>query len=263
MGRHLAGRYHRASAPCTGSGFCSFNINLVSSAQANFTAPGTNVIPPYNVGIDYNGVSTGCPPSGGNFPSTTSHGVGRFWDTAGISGWVWWEGGTTKNGGTDPTQFAFTGLDDQLCAMQQNSVHDAQMVIASRTPYFATSNQSNTCPGANYYKTTWQTDGVPSGGPAYNEGPGQCWPSLDIDSVNNCTGAGTPASPRVCNGNGDGAGSNQLMRNGVAALFAHVNQPGYIAGTGTFAGSLHAHLRFPEILNEPDVGGQASSGRDI
>jgi hypothetical protein len=50
----------------------------------------------------------------------------------------------------------------------------------------------------------------------------------------------------------DGTGANSYYKNWVAAVAAHTNQPGYIAGTGTWKGHPHAHIQMYETWNEPD-----------
>jgi hypothetical protein len=76
-----------------------------------------------------------------------------------------------------------------------------------------------------------------------NSAPGQCDPPTDL--------------------NANGTGANLYWRNGWAGIIAHVNQPGYIQGTGTWAaggancsGSSncpHAPVGVWDVWNEPDT----------
>jgi hypothetical protein len=64
------------------------------------------------------------------------------------------------------------------------------------------------------------------------------------------------SAPGLCDPPSDvtltGMGADLYFKNWVAAVAAHVNQPGYVAGTGTWAGHAHAHIQIYETWNEPD-----------
>jgi hypothetical protein len=77
-----------------------------------------------------------------------------------------------------------------------------------------------------------------------NSAPGQCDPPTDLSA--------------------NGTGTNLYWRNGWGGIIAHVNQPGYILGTGTWAAGgancsgtsncPHAPVSVWDVWNEPDTG---------
>jgi hypothetical protein len=163
------------------------------------------------------------------FP-TAPHQIGRLWDYT-----TEWPYLNTCTNGTNvcaatATTFTWTNLDSRLQTMAQNGVPYMQMPLA-RTPNFASSNPSDT--NCNDYVF---------GGLQASQLPGQCDPPSDLNT--------------------NGTGANLYWRNWAAALATHVNQAGYVTGTGAWAaggascpGSSacpHARLLIYETWNEPD-----------
>lgn len=114
---------------------------------------------------------------------------------------------------TSKNVFNWKTMDAELEIMAKNNVNCAHIVLA-RTPSFASTNWSS------------------SHGITCHSATGLCDPPSDITLT--------------------GTGANLFFRNWVAALASHVNQPGYITGTGVWAGHPHAHLYIYETWNEPD-----------
>jgi|HubBroStandDraft_4_1064222.scaffolds.fasta_scaffold00021_30 hypothetical protein len=266
---------------CSGTGSCTFNITATASLTAVFTGSGSGAIPASpTFAIAYNQSTA--------FPVGINHGQGRIWDTVGAQ-WPWLN--------TAFGVYNWTQLDEILNLMTQNSVHTAQYGLA-RTPNWASSNTNLYVDGtltsgtftasetvlqtgsgvsttfvsyssgvlniAQYMGTataggTWvgQTSGAiftPSAVPqdicsSFTNGsiqpqqlPGQCAPPTDVAT--------------------NGSGTDSIWRHWIAAIAGHVNQAGYIAGTGTWAAGgancpgtvncTHAHVAYWETWNEPD-----------
>jgi hypothetical protein len=72
----------------------------------------------------------------------------------------------------------------------------------------------------------------------------------------NPTNSNCHSKPGLCDPPKDmtitGTGDNVYFKNWVAAVAAHVNQAGYVAGTGPWLGHPHAHISIYETWNEPD-----------
>ena len=231
----------------------------------------------YTLGIDDNN----------QFP-TSSHQIDRLWDFGGTE-WSFVNTGTTTYG--------WSALDARLETMAQNGVLYAQMPLA-RTPNFISSNPVDT--NCNYWTSldsgTVNTSGTTVtlvSGTNFTTGSGWNGYAMVVNgglyyiaSVTSTTqltltssagthsgvafnvGSGGSSSnlPGQCDPpsdlNSDGTGSNLTWRNWAAALAAHVNQAGYLAGTGTWAAGgtncpgttacPHARLLIYETWNEPD-----------
>ncbi len=67
-------------------------------------------------------------------------------------------------------------------------------------------------------------------------------------SCHNANGACDPPTDIVLGG----TGADLYYKNWVAAVASHVNQPGYVAGSGAWKGHPHAHIQIYETWNEPD-----------
>jgi trimeric autotransporter adhesin len=161
------------------------NSSSSGSATLTVTSPVGGILASPYFGIDYNTAM----PIGSN---AISHGIGRFWDTPGVT----WPFVQTSACTVAPCSgsFTWTTVDSLLSQMLNGSIRTAQVAL-SRTPSFATSNPSD-------LKCAYAKQGGIG-----NSSPGQCDPPTDLNS--------------------DGTGTNQYWRDWVAAYVSHVNAPGY------------------------------------
>ena len=274
---------------CSGAGPCTFTITSTATLQAVFTGSGGGSVPASpTFSLDLN--------SDTQYPTTISHGQIRFWDTPG-SQWPFIE--------TSNNVYSFVNVDTVLQFAAANSVHTAQYGLA-RTPNWASSNTNLTVSGTLTSGTfsasetivqtgtgvsvtfvsftagtpatltisqyagstaasstgTWvgQTSGavftptaVPAGCSYFTNG-----------STNNGLKSGQCAPPTDVAANG--IGTDLIWRNWVASILTHVNQAGYLAGTGSWAAGgancpgavacSHAHISYWEIWNEPYATGK-------
>jgi hypothetical protein len=200
-----------STTPSIGSLFFSL-LTLVLSLflAASVWAQGT---PTINVPTTYSGLSVN---NVSNFPpSGTTFGVVRLWDTPGTS----WPAMQTASG-TTLTTAGKTALATVLADAYSNSTNNdaVGMYTLSRTPYWATSNQTDTT--CNYYNATnWN-----GGTGAIIYAPGQCDLPSDI--------------------NADGSGTDLTWRNWITALATYLN-------TLTTANG-YAQVKYFEPWNEFD-----------
>lgn len=273
---------------CSGTGACTFTITGTASVLAIFTGAGGGTIPntpTFAIDVVANT----------SYPSTISHGQLRVWDTPGSM----WSFINTSNGVYTYTtldtvlNFAATanvhtaqyGLGARvpnwassntnlnvLCTVSAGPFTANEAIIQNTTGTAATfiSYASGTMIISQYVNPGIAADstddwvgqtsaahctpsnspvgaGIPTGCAGFSNGKnapgqlsGQCYPPTDITST--------------------GTGTDLIWRNWVASIVTHVNQAGYVAGTGSFAGTPHAHIVYWEVWNEPYATGKFWGG---
>lgn len=135
-----------------------------------------------------------------------------------------WPSVNTSNG-----VFTWVGVDKMLHTDIVNGITEVLYTLA-RTPPWASSNQTSPDVVCAY------------NGSAGGQGVGECYAPSDLNT--------------------SGGGTNAIWKAWVSNLGNHVNDPNYLAGTGTWAAGgancpgatkcNHAHVRYYEIWNEPD-----------
>lgn len=278
------------ASSCSGTGLCTFTITGTASVLAIFTGAGGGTIPASpTFSIDV--------VSNNQYPTTINHGQVRIWDTPGAQ-WSFIETSNNVFSFTLLDQVLNEAAVNQVHTAQmglartpnwassntnltiQGNLNPGPTFSAGETLIQNVSNVSVTfvsftagSPGTLI--TSQYTSGTAVGTQNWI---GQNSGAVFVpDSIAPLTGLPTSCSNYFVNGStsggqksgqcypttdvaSDGSGTDLIWRNWVAAIVTHVNQAGYILGTGAWAGFPHAGIKYWEIWNEPYATGKFWSG---
>ena len=189
-------------------------VALLSCAGISSSSPKNNAPPASGSGIPktYWGLIVHRLKS---YPLQFPYGQFRGWDSGGGQ---WPDLETCRAASGDPGDpcFNWTHFDTQMAQLSQAGINDVLYTL-SRTPRWAVDPASDPT-GQNGTECDYYMAGTAGA----DNAPGQCLVAVDL--------------------NADGSGSNQIWKNWVAAIAAHVNAPTYLQG--------HSHVKYWEPWNE-------------
>ena len=150
-----------------------------------------------------------------SYPVQVPYGEFRGWDSGGGQ-WPNMEVCDAASGNPNDPCFAWTNFDRQMAYLFAAGVNDV-LYTMSRTPHWGVDLASDPTglhgTDCNYYQ---------AGSSDPTQAPGQCLLPVDL--------------------NADGSGTDQIWRNWITAVAAHVNNPTYL--------QTHAHIKYWEPWNE-------------